>query len=234
MTLLTATALGGDESLALEPACAVEMVHAASLILDDLPCMDNAEVRRGQPSTHLRYGQDVAILAAVALLNHAFAVIGQSPRLEPGASVRMVRALSGAIGLDGLVAGQESDLRREASLSMGALSTINRQKTAVLFGAAVELGAHAAGATPGQVEALRTFALELGLAFQAIDDLDDELLGEDEGLSTVVTVLGREGAKTEALLRLTAARRARRDGGERLAGLDPCIDLLVERVATRQ
>lgn len=234
MTLLTATALGAEESLALEPACAVEMVHAASLILDDLPCMDNSDMRRGQPSTHLRYGQDIAILAAVALFNHAFAVIGQSPLLQPGPSVRMVRALSGAIGLDGLVGGQENDLRRDASLSMGALSTINRQKTAVLFGAAVELGAHTANATPAQVEALRTFALELGLAFQAIDDLDDELIGEDDGQATVVTLLGRDGARTEALLRLTAARRALKSGGERLAPLDACIDLLVERVAARQ
>lgn len=233
MTLLTATALGAEESLALGPACAVEMVHAASLILDDLPCMDNADLRRGQPATHLRYGQDVAILAAVALLNHAFAVIGQS-RLDDSASVRMVRALSGAVGLDGLVAGQERDLRREPGLSMGALSTINRRKTAVLFGAAVELGASAAGASNAQVEALRSFALELGLAFQAIDDLDDEPLGEDDGQSTVVTLLGREGARTEALQRLAGARRALREGGDGLAELDACVDLLVARATARQ
>ncbi len=233
LTLLTAASFGVDEDKALDPACAVEMVHAASLILDDLPCMDDAETRRGQPATHRRHGQDIAILAAVALLNHAFAVIGRSPDFEPSVSVKMVQALSSAVGLDGLVAGQESDLRRESGVSFDALVLTNRRKTAVLFEAAVEMGAHAGGAGPVQVKALRRFALELGMAFQAIDDLDDHQSGEDEGQPTLATLLGAEGARTEALERLDGAREALRVGSGTWRTLDASIELLAERMMVR-
>ena len=233
LTLLTAASLGVEEDRALDPACAVEMVHAASLILDDLPCMDDADMRRGLPATHRRYGQDVAILAAVALLNHAFAVIGQSPTFDPATSVKMVRALSSAVGLDGLVAGQESDLRRENAVSFDALVLTNRRKTAVLFEAAVELGAHAGGAGPAQVAMLRRFALELGMAFQAIDDLDDQQSGEDDGVPTVATFLGADGARAEALERLDAARGELRSGAGDWSTLDASVELLAERVMVR-
>jgi geranylgeranyl diphosphate synthase type II len=225
LTLVTAECFGGDVSLALTPACAIEMVHAASLVLDDLPCMDDSHLRRGQPATHVRYGEDVAILAAVALLNNAFGIISHMPGLPPARALDMVRSLSAAVGMDGLVAGQEQDLQCDGSASMTKLAQINHQKTGVLFVAAVEMGALSAGADDQAREALRQFACELGLAFQALDDLDG--VDEDEGRATVVSVLGRKGAGAEARRRLQAAKDALRSGGAAVASMEPRVDLLL-------
>lgn len=226
LALLTAESLGARRDVALGPACAIELVHAASLVLDDLPCMDDAQMRRGQPATHLRYGEEVAILAAVALLNQAFGIISRTPGLPADRALEMVRELSAAIGLDGLVAGQEKDLRRDENLSLGRLQQINEQKTGVLFAAAVHIGGAAAGANLHQREALHRFALEFGLAFQALDDLED-LENEDFGRPTVASLLGREAAGGEAFARLQAAKDALRAGDPAVASLEPKIDLLL-------
>ncbi len=235
LTLLAATQLGADEDLALDPACAVEMVHAASLVLDDLPCMDDADERRGQIATHLRFGEDIAVLAAVALLNHAFAVVVQAPGLSDQIRVQMIAALSSAVGMDGLVVGQARDLRASDNLSPAGLSELHHHKTGVLLVAAVRIGALAAGAAHVEASALAKFATELGLAFQALDDLDDSPMERPSDRPAVsspdrnsaVALLGREGARQEASRRLAAARSALASGGPRTGALADYIDIML-------
>ena len=115
LLLLIATQLGQTVDAALDAACAVEMVHAASLVLDDLPCMDDAPLRRGQPSTHARFGEDVAVLTGVALLNQAYDLLARAAHLPPQDRLDMIQALSNAVGLEGLVAGQALDLRERSA-----------------------------------------------------------------------------------------------------------------------
>ena len=200
---------------ALDVGCAIEMVHAASLILDDLPCMDDAELRRGRPTVHRRFGEDMAVLAAVALLNQAYATAAAAPGLPADARLDLVRALTGAIGFEGLVAGQARDLReRDTPTEATPLHELNRQKTGVLFIAAVEGGARAAGALDGRLDGARAFARGLGEAFQILDDLLDATgaseaagkdVGQDGGKPTVVSLIGADGARAEMHRRLRSA-----------------------------
>ena len=230
LLLLTATQLGGSETSALDAACAVEMVHAASLVFDDLPCMDDAAMRRGQPSTHARFGEDVAVLTGVALLNQAYALLARAGDLTAAQRLAMIEALSGAVGLEGLVAGQDLDLH-EPIASLAALREAHHRKTGVLFMAAVGLGGLIGGAAVGEQMALERFAAELGLAFQAQDDVSDA--GETEpgrggaGRATLISLLGRDGAMQEADGRLAAARRALASGGSRLEPLCAYVDMLL-------
>ena len=206
---------GRPHDAALDAGCAIEMVHAASLILDDLPCMDDAALRRGRPTVHRRFGEDMAVLAAIALLNHAYAVVAAAPGLPAEARLTLVSALSGAVGFDGLVAGQARDLReRDGVAEPTPLHELNRQKTGVLFIAAVEGGARAAGARGARLEGARGFARGLGEAFQILDDLLDATatseaagkdVGQDGGKPTVVSLIGAEGARAEMHRRLRTA-----------------------------
>ena len=196
LLLLTATQLGQPVEAALDVACAVEMVHAASLVLDDLPCMDDAAERRGEPSTHVRFGEDVAVLAGVALLNHAYALLARTAHLSAHARLDMIEALSKAVGLEGLVAGQELDLH-DPALSLASLREAHHRKTGVLFVAAVKLGGLVGGANVTEHAALERFAAELGLAFQARDDVSDVLEtapGASAARSTLISLLGHDAA----------------------------------------
>src|SRR5690606_8127200 len=112
LAVLCAEHLGCERDIALAPACALEFVHAASLVLDDLPCMDNADTRRGQPSVHVRFGEEIAVLTGVALLNQAYAILARAPHVPALARQRMFELLAETIGPNGLVGGQEHDLRR--------------------------------------------------------------------------------------------------------------------------
>ena len=227
LLLLTSCQLGAPVEAALDAACAVEMVHAASLVLDDLPCMDDAPMRRGEPSTHVRFGQDVAVLAGVALLNQAYALLAGVEALPEASRLEMIAVLAQAVGLDGLVGGQELDLH-EAVTDLDALREAHHRKTGVLFIAAVGLGAVVGGATQAERGALERFAGELGLAFQARDDVSDA--GETEtgcGRSTLISLLGRDGALQEAEGRLAVAKRALATGGARLEPLCAYVDLLL-------
>ena len=206
---------GPAHEAALDVGCAIEMVHAASLILDDLPCMDDAALRRGRPTVHRRFGEDMAVLSAIALLNQAYATAAAAPGLAAEARLELVKTLTGAVGLDGLVAGQARDLReRDAYAEAQPLHELNRQKTGVLFMAAVEGGARAAGALGHRLAAARGFAQGLGEAFQILDDLLDvtatsEAAGKDVGQDgnkpTVVSLIGPEGARAEMHRRLRSA-----------------------------
>ena len=230
LLLLTASQLGAREQAALDAACAVEMVHAASLVLDDLPCMDDAAIRRGQPSTHARFGEGVAVLTGVALLNQAYGLLVSAGHLAASERVAMIEALSGAVGLDGLVAGQDLDLHAPVA-SLAGLREAHHRKTGVLFMAAVSLGGLIGGASVGEHLALERFAGELGLAFQARDDLSDAVETQSgcggDGRATLITLLGHDGAMQEAQGRLAAAKRALATGGSRLEPLGAYVDLLL-------
>ena len=177
LTLLATAQCGGDWRAALDPACALEMVHAAALILDDLPAMDDAAERRGQPALHHRFGEDGAILAAVALMNQAYAVVAESPDLTPATRLNLVRELAETIGATGLVAGQWRDLHQLDGAGATLVETVNRQKTGLLFHLAVDWGARMAGAGADRRSALAAFSDALGLGYQALDDAVDQ--GED-------------------------------------------------------
>lgn len=197
--------LGGDMRAAEQFAAAVEMLHCYSLIHDDLPCMDNDDLRRGRPSCHKAFGEATAMLAGDVLLTEAFEVIANAPA-EPQACVSAARALGAGAGSRGMVYGQELDLKYEAlAATEEQLRLIHRNKTGALINAAIQMGAAAAGASPQQCKALEAYAYGLGLVFQIVDDVLDvtstaEQLGKpigsdsENGKTTFVTLYGPDGA----------------------------------------
>lgn len=181
MTLLACRDFGGTPEAALDFGCAVEMVHTASLVLDDLPCMDDAALRRGAPTLHRSHGEDAAILAAIALLNDAHGLVARDRGLPPALRLQLIDDLAEAVGASGLVAGQFRDLRDPpAARTEQGLAELNHLKTGVLFAAAVVGGARIAGASEPERAAARGFARETGFAFQLCDDLRDALSSEAE------------------------------------------------------
>ena len=166
-------AAGGVVDKVLDAACAIEMLHAYSLIHDDLPCMDDDDVRRGKPSNHIVFGEFTAVLAGDALQAAAFETLLGSG-LPPEAVVLMARVLAQAAGPHGICAGQYLDLLSEGkSVGREALEEIHRLKTAALISASSQIGVLAAGGTLEQVEAAARYADALGMAFQVRDDLLD-------------------------------------------------------------
>jgi geranylgeranyl diphosphate synthase type II len=201
MTAITAEDLGGDLGPAIDAGCAVEMVHAASLVLDDLPSMDDATMRRGRPAVHITHGEDVAVLASIGILAGAFEMLTTIESLPPAARTECIRLLTRSVGVGGLVGGQFEDLYGgRAPRPVADIAVANGLKTGSLFSAAVEIGAVVAGADTATRTRLREFAGELGHAFQLLDDLLDggasattigKDIGKDAGKSTIVSMLGR-------------------------------------------
>ena len=172
LTLLSVEICGGEAARGVPVAAAIELVHASSLILDDLPSMDDAPLRRGQPANHRQHGEALAILAAFGLLNLAFATLAR--QYEPALSARLAGLVAGAVGLDGLIGGQALDLlATDQQISFETLERIHRGKTGALFSASAVAGAFVAAATAEDVSRLDAFARNLGLAFQIVDDLLD-------------------------------------------------------------
>ena len=185
-------ACGGTARSALPAACAVEMIHAYSLIHDDLPCMDDDDLRRGKPTSHKMFGEGIAVLAGDALLTEAFAVLATAqPRARYHGS-DLVTELARAAGSRGLIAGQVADLEAEGRQpSEPALYFIHAAKTGMLLRASLKLGAMCAGGTKAQVAALDRFGFALGLAFQIQDDILDatqsaQKLGKTAGKDAAV------------------------------------------------
>ncbi|MFI4974740.1 MAG: polyprenyl synthetase family protein [Caulobacterales bacterium] len=229
LTLLAAEAFGAPAVRALDVACAMEMVHAASLVLDDLPSMDDARLRRGRPTTHRVYGEAEAILAAVGLLTQSFAVIAGAEALSLEDRIALVGELTEAVGFSGLVAGQGLDLaERTRPRGLSELDDLNHKKTSVLMMAAAEAGARIGGASEDARRECGEFARRIGLAFQIRDDLIDaeaaaENAGKDVGkdacMTTLVSVLGpREASRAmEAHLQAADAALTRAGCAGRLA-----------------
>lgn len=212
LLVLAAQDLGHDSDALIDLACAIEMVHGSSLIVDDMPCMDDAALRRGQPTIHRRFGEDVAILATVALLSRAFNVIASLETVTPAVRTQLVSCLAEAVGTQGLVHGQYQDLREGTrTRSARAIATTNELKTGVLFGATMHMAGLIAGASEAQQRSLHRFAIELGHSFQLLDDLTDgqpdtgKDAGQDVGKSTLVTLLGAEAARKQLVGHLAQA-----------------------------
>jgi farnesyl diphosphate synthase len=204
---------GGMDEDAAPFAAAIECVHAYSLVHDDLPCMDDDDLRRGRPTVHKAWNEAVAVLVGDGLLTHAFLLLS---RVRP-AGAEAVLVLADAAGSRGMVGGQALDLVSSSKCARELVETIHRTKTAALIGAACELGALAGCARPMERAHARDYGVELGLLFQAIDDVldctaDAATLGKTPGKdadldkATLVAALGLEGAREAAALHAKRAR----------------------------
>ena len=212
LTCATCTALGGKLEDALAPACAVEFLHAYSLVHDDLPAMDDDVLRHGMPSTHIKYGEAAAVLVGDALQALAFETLAKAPAGSDAVRLRAVQLLSDAVGWQGMVAGQVFDLESEGKrLSMSDLQSLHSAKTGALIGAAVQLGALFGNPdlSSETYVLLGEFSQRLGLAFQVVDDVLDitqptEVLGKPAGSdsaankSTYPALMGVEAAQNYA------------------------------------
>ena len=234
--------LGGNMAAAEQFAAAVEMLHCYSLIHDDLPCMDNDDLRRGRPSCHKAFGEATAMLAGDVLLTEAFEAITNAPA-SAQACVRAVKALGAGAGSRGMVYGQELDLKYESlAATEEQLRLIHRNKTGALINAAVQMGAAAAEADEEKCKALEAYAYGIGLVFQIVDDVLDvtstpEQLGKpigsdsENGKTTFATLYGVQGAM-ELAGQLNAKTCAELRGrfGEKAAFLEQ----LAQRLLTRK
>jgi farnesyl diphosphate synthase len=211
LTLQSAGLFGVDRGHALRAAAAIEALHTYSLVHDDLPAMDDDDLRRGQPTTHRKFDEATAILAGDGLLTIAFEILGD-PATHPDAGRRaaLVCALAQAGGSEGMIGGQMIDIDApHHQLTADEIINLQRKKTGALFEFSCCAGAILGGAAPDQVEALRAYARDFGLAFQICDDLIDVLgsaetagkqVGKDEaaGKATLVSLWGVERARAEA------------------------------------
>ncbi len=242
LVLETCRMLGGNAEAALPFACAVEMIHTYSLIHDDLPCMDNDDMRRGKPTCHKVFGEAIATLAGDGLLTDAFSVCAMNPYVSGDAAATAVALLSGAAGSFGMVKGQTSDIYGEThKLSEGELVELHMGKTGAMICVSVQLGCLAAGYAPNSevTEKLTLFARNIGLVFQIIDDILDvtstsEELGKnigsdkDSNKTTFMSFFTPEEAKAyaERLTEEATDVLEKIDGSERLCAL---ARLLCER-----
>jgi geranylgeranyl diphosphate synthase type II len=223
-----ARAVGGGLDDALPAACAVEMVHAYSLVHDDLPALDDDDVRRGRPSCHKAFGEALALLAGDALLTAAFELLGDARALGAGRPVpagRRIKAvveLARGAGVAGMIGGQVDDVAGPPE-DRRALEAIHRRKTGRLIQAAVVLGGLFGGGSAAQIRALRGFGADLGFAFQLIDDVLDE-----DGAAALE---GAEAARSEAKTVTGRAIEALQPFGARARGLRNVARSMLERVA---
>ncbi len=197
LVLAAARCCGGDPLQALPVACAVEMIHAYSLVHDDLPAMDDDDLRRGRPTVHVQYDEATAILVGDALIPLAFETISRHVH-PPGRALGCVRELAIAAGACNLVGGQADDLRAETEPPADPLQRVEEihlRKTAALLAVSLRLGGVVAGAAPAQCESLEKYGRHLGLAFQITDDLLD--------FSGDPTTMGKRAAKDGARGKLT-------------------------------
>jgi geranylgeranyl diphosphate synthase, type II len=208
LALATASALGRDPARVLPLAAALELIHTYSLIHDDLPAMDDDDLRRGRPTCHVRFGEDVAILAGDGLYAEAFRLVLQEQEADPAALLAAVRELADATGVNGMVGGQYIDVRGKVETGEASLRRLHELKTGRLIGASVECVLLLTGANDPSptLSAFRAFAAELGVLFQIVDDILDvtgtdadlgKPQGSDErhGKVTYVTRYGLEGAR---------------------------------------
>ncbi len=226
LVLATAEAVGSPVALAMRAACAVEMIHAYSLVHDDMPCMDNDVLRRGKPTVHVQFGEATALLAGDALQAQAFEVLLPADQSVPLAlSAQWCRLLAVASGAQGMAGGQAIDLASVGvALDQAALTHMHRLKTGALLQASVMMGAACAEISPEQTQALSRYGAALGLAFQVVDDIldvtaDASTLGKTAGKDaandkpTFVSLMGLTQAQAHADALLDEAHQALTQAG---------------------
>ncbi|MFK2824318.1 polyprenyl synthetase family protein [Bacillus sp. B190/17] len=230
-----------EPKIGLEAAAALEMIHTYSLIHDDLPSMDDDDLRRGQPTNHKVFGEAAAILAGDALLTYAFQVIARSNNYSSDQRVTLIEWLAKAAGPEGMVGGQMADIEGETKeLTLEELEYIHKNKTGRLLAYSVMAGAMLSGADKHQLEHFRKYAFHIGLAFQIRDDILDiegseEKIGKRVGSdsanhkSTYPSLLTMAGAKAQLTEHADAARAALRQTNTDSALLFELIDLIVTR-----
>ncbi len=242
LCLASCSLAGGDPKLAIPTAVAIEMIHTMSLIHDDLPAMDNDDLRRGRPTNHKVYGDALAILSGDALLTRAFEMVSlRSPGVQPERLIKVVGELSLVAGAPGLVGGQVVDLECEGKqVDLETLEYIHLHKTGALLKACVRTGAMIAGAEENLLDSLTTYAEGIGLAFQIIDDILDltsssETLGKTAGKdlladkTTYPKLLGMEESKNRALKLVENAKQAIRPWGKDANHLLSLADFITNR-----
>lgn len=241
LTLAAAEACGGTLEQAMPSACAVECLHTYSLIHDDLPCMDDDDMRRGVPTCHIVFGEAIALLAGDALQALAFELTAQTPATSRHTAASLVSELARTAGSLHLVGGQVADLEGEQKkLPLDDLRFVHEGKTAALLTTSIKLGAMSADATPEQLQALHDFGMATGLAFQIIDDILDvtqtsEKLGKSAGKdvasekSTYPALMGLDASRAEAHRLTTAAHDALAIFGEKGTRLRELADYLLNR-----
>jgi geranylgeranyl diphosphate synthase type II len=241
LALAAAEACGGALDPALPHACAVECIHTYSLIHDDLPCMDDDDLRRGRPTNHKVFGEGIAVLAGDALLTIAFEILSRATPTRRYNSTTLIRELATAAGSLWLIAGQVLDLEGEGKpTSPRDLKFIHQSKTAALLTASIRLGAMSANAPEAKLQALTDFGHALGLAFQIIDDILDVTqtsakLGKSAGKdaaaqkATYPAVFGLDRSRAEAHRLTQAARDAVKPFGKNSPPLRALADYLLNR-----
>ena len=221
LCMLAAESVGAQAESALTCAMALEYIHTYSLIHDDLPAMDDDDLRRGKPTCHIIFGEGQAILAGDGLLTEAFTLLASDPALPPSRRVEALRVLGEAAGWQGMVGGQSLDLEGEhhtrggEPVGMSQLQIIHRLKTGALLRGSMEMGAIAGNASPEQRAALRGAGEALGLAFQIQDDILDATSTEDKMGKRVGKDEGRGKITYPLLLGLAGAREALQEATER-------------------
>jgi geranylgeranyl diphosphate synthase type II len=240
LALAACEAAGGGRAQAMALACALEMIHTYSLIHDDLPCMDDDDLRRGKPTNHKIFGEALATLAGDGLLTDAFVVLARAPA-PPAVLIEVIAEVANAAGAGGMVAGQALDILCEGqAITLEQLEYLHARKTGALFLAAVRGGARLGGASPAQLAALSDYGRALGLAFQVIDDiLDVEASTEQMGKRThkdgahhkvtYPSLLGVAKSKTFARKLLRQALRALEAFDQRAQPLRELAVFVVER-----
>jgi geranylgeranyl diphosphate synthase type II len=241
LCLAAAEACGGTISAAMPSACAVECIHAYSLVHDDLPCMDDDDLRRGRPTTHKVFGEGIAVLTGDALLTAAFEILARTKPTARYGMGHFLCELSKAAGSLHLIGGQVADVEAEnQKVSPAGLEFIHLGKTAAMISVSLRLGAMSANASPAECRSLGKFGNHLGLAFQIVDDILDitqtsEQLGKSAGKdaaagkATYPSVFGLEKSRKEAARHTNLALGALKPLGERAAFLRGIADYLLKR-----
>jgi geranylgeranyl diphosphate synthase, type II len=242
LALATAQAIGREPASVLPLAAAIELIHTYSLIHDDLPAMDDDDLRRGRPTCHKAFGEDVAILAGDGLYAEAFLHLLSHQKGEPASILKAAAELAAATGVQGMVGGQYVDVAETAPAGPNGLRHLHEMKTGRLIGASVECVLLLGGSLePATISAFRTYASELGVLFQIVDDILDvigtqEALGKPQGSDerlgkrTYVTEFGLEGARD---LAQQSHRRARAALAQAAPGGAAQLEQITDFIATR-
>jgi geranylgeranyl pyrophosphate synthase len=225
-------AVGGQDPFALRVAAALELVHAYSLVHDDLPCMDDDELRRGRPTTHRAFGEGMAVLAGDALLTLAFEALAGDPagsRSDPAARLDVLRKIACAAGVRGMIGGQVGDLvAREHPGDAALIEYVHARKTGALIAASAWAGARLGTCDPDALGRIDRYGRALGFAFQVVDDLLDDSARPEEGAS-YVRCHGAAAARERAAALVAEARHAVEPFGVRAAALVDIADFVLSR-----